>query len=91
MPRAPVCPFFERARNAHLSCVVQGADAEHGGKLQMEFPTPMCRVQYWARYCCGDWKGCRLSATLWEEYEKEQQTAVRPQRCAHRTAKGGGT
>lgn len=69
MPRAPVCPFFERARDERLTCSVDGADAEEGGVLNLSFPTRKSRTRYWAQYCCGDWKGCKISGMLWEEYE----------------------
>ncbi len=72
MPKAPICPFFIRARNEHLTCAVDGADAEAGGILQMEFPTKSCRVRYWKHHCCGAWESCPLSAALWEEYERAE-------------------
>lgn len=72
MPRAPVCPFFERARDERLICAVGGADEEKDGVLKLSFPTQVCRTRYWKRYCCGDWKNCKLSAALWEEYEEVQ-------------------
>ena len=67
MPRAPVCPFYGRAKRERLVCLRDGADTTGQGELSLSFPDQMGRVRYWVQHCCKDWHSCSLAAALWME------------------------
>lgn len=86
MPRAPVCPFYGRAKRERLVCLRDGADTTGRGELCMEFPSQMCRVRYWVQHCCGDWKSCSLVPALTVEYECHKDDTP-PEKCYNPTKK----
>lgn len=72
MPRAPVCPYYGSTKKEQIVCLRDGAGTFGSGELHMDFPSQVCRLRYWIRHCCGDWKACSLSPALSVEYEAHE-------------------
>lgn len=86
MPRAPACPFYGGTHKERIVCLRDGAGTMGRGELRMDFPSQVCRLQYWMKHCCGDWEACSLSPALAVEYELHGDD--KPSEVCHNIAKG---
>lgn len=68
MPRAALCPFYNKSRGEHLTCTADGDGLRR--LLRVEFSRAGDCDRYRRRYCCGNWRGCSLAAALWDEYDR---------------------
>lgn len=85
MPRAPACPFYGGTHKERIVCLRDGAGTMGRGELRMDFPSQVCRLQYWMKHCCGDWEACSLSPALAVEYELHGDD--KPSEVCHNKAK----
>lgn len=69
MAKVPACPYYGRTHKEQIVCLRDGAGTSGRGELHMDFPSQVCRLRYWMRYCCGDWEACSLAPELETEYE----------------------
>ena len=81
MPRAPVCPFYGRAKREQLVCLRDGAGTTGQNELVLAFPDQMGRVRYWVQHCCKDWHSCSLAAALWMETNGSAATGQAAEIC----------
>lgn len=85
MPRAPACPFYGDTHKERIVCLRDGVGTMGRGELRMDFPSQVCRLQYWMKHCCGDWEACSLSPALAVEYELHGDD--KPSEVCHNKAK----
>lgn len=59
-----LCPFYHSEDSNRVCC----EGIEEGSTIHVVFQSPNKKKAYSRRYCCGDYKACKVSHILYAKY-----------------------